>query len=246
MGRLHSKVIVMLLADRPAYAAQTIEALRQCEGVEDYLFLPHVEPGPHASEIADLLDGEGFFEMWPIFNRTRLGFNGNATQALNFGFTFAPTDRVIMVEEDVLLAPDALRYFEWALGRYEADPRVFSVTAYHRSETAPDAVRWHDVRRRRWFHPWGYALWRDRWEALRGHVNGRESLDTTATRLLLSGTLGTFREEVYPELSRSQNIGRESTSELSPPPEWFDAHHRVKHWAGDVAVPWGEWREVKS
>ena len=41
-------VITMCHFNRPDYSRQVIEALRVCEGIGDYLILPHVEPGNDA------------------------------------------------------------------------------------------------------------------------------------------------------------------------------------------------------
>ena len=44
-------VITMCHYNRPDYSRQVLEALRACEGVGDYLILPHVEPGTAASAL---------------------------------------------------------------------------------------------------------------------------------------------------------------------------------------------------
>ena len=41
------------------------------------------------------------------------------------GFTQA--DYVILVEDDIVLAPDALEYFEWARDAYQNDPEVMNL-----------------------------------------------------------------------------------------------------------------------
>src|SRR4051794_8309684 len=122
------KVITMCLFKRPDYTRRVLEALRACDGIGDYLVLPHVEPGD--DEGRALVEGIDFAECLPTFNRERLGVNLNTENALLDGFSFG--DFSIHVEDDIVLAPDALRYYEWCGARYAADPSVFSVTSYHR------------------------------------------------------------------------------------------------------------------
>jgi len=38
----------MVLYDRPHYTKLVLDALRQCEGINDYLILVHLEPGDPA------------------------------------------------------------------------------------------------------------------------------------------------------------------------------------------------------
>ncbi len=105
MGR---KVITMCHCLRPDYSRRVLHALGECVGIADYLILPHVEPA--SEEVRAEIEAIDFAECLPTFNASRLGVNRNTENALLDGFAFG--DFVIHVEDDIVLAPDALLFYE--------------------------------------------------------------------------------------------------------------------------------------
>lgn len=74
-------------------------------------------------------------------------------------------ERVIVLEDDLDLSAGFLDFMNQSLQAYEADPRVMSVSGYafpirHAREQAQDAV--FGLRA----SSWGWATWRDRWQAI--------------------------------------------------------------------------------
>jgi hypothetical protein len=239
IGMGHRGEITMCHFKRPEYTRQAVESLRRCEGVGDYLILPHVEPGDDA--VRAVVEGIDFAECVPTFNGERFGVALNTEMALADGFRHA--DFVVHVEDDVLCAPDALRYFEWCRDRFREDPRVFSVTAYNRSEAPPPPSDWHRVRLRHWFHPLACATWRDRWHRFRGRLHcAPEGWDALLNWTFCGGNGPGWLREAYPALSRAQHIGVVSSLSAHSP-EWYREHHDVRHWAADVEVPVGKFHE---
>jgi hypothetical protein len=170
-----------------------------------------------------------------------LGCNLNTENALFDGFSFG--NYVIHLEDDIVCAPDALRYYEWCAERYVADRFVFSVTGYNFRATSPPADEFHKVCRRRWFQPWGWATWRDRWERFAGRLySAPTGWDDFINLTYCWGNWGPCSHEIYPELSRSQNIGLIS-SIGNIPPEWYAENHFLKQWAGNYDVPRGVFAE---
>ncbi|WP_406694964.1 hypothetical protein V5E97_28370 [Singulisphaera sp. Ch08] len=236
------KTISMCLCDRPDYARQVLEALRACDGIGDYLVLPHVEPGNE--EVRALIEAIDFAECLPTFNERRLGVNRNTENALLDGFSFG--DFVIHIEDDILLAPDALRYFEWAAARYAADSSVFSVTGYNRRADPVAPEDYHRTRLRAWFHPWGWGTWKNRWELF----SGRLYLSPCTWDVFLNVNFCAEERtpcchEVYPELARTQNIGRYSAIGSHMAEEsWFFKYRYLKYWAGNQVVPVAEFHDA--
>jgi hypothetical protein len=230
----------MCLFNRPEYTRQVLAHLAACRGIADYLLLPHIEPG--CDETRALVEAVDFCECRPTWNLARMFVNNNTVAALDHGFT--ESDFVIHVEEDVLLAADALEYFAWAGEQYVQDQDVMSATGYHRIDEWPDPSYHHDVKRRQWFHPWSWATWKDRWVGwLRAPAAASGSKMTWDTGITGDVYTGNGFREVYPVLSRAQNIGHRSTiHNLSP--EWFAENHSVKVWAGDSPVATGTFRET--
>jgi hypothetical protein len=219
------KIISLCLYNRPAYAARVLDHLSRCQGIEDYILMPCVEPGCEATRA--LVESINFAECRPRWNEQRLGVNLNTRQALDTAFALAKF--VIHVEEDILLAHDALRYFEQC-GREQRDnPNVFSIGAYNRRTEPVPPEDQHRIGYRVWFHPWGWATWRDRWQVARELI--QEAWPTWDSRLNDDHVVLRKLQEVFPDLSRSQNIGLKSTIHQLPE-AWFAANHQLKVWAG--------------
>ena len=136
---------------------------------------------------------------------------------------------VIVLDDDIVPAADCLRYFEWAGEKYRDDREVFTVSAYAR-ETPPPA-RYHSVRRLRWFTPWGWATWRDRWEEMRAHWGFGEPFSWD---VIVNRTRGE-RFEIQPFLSRVQNIGAEGGVHV-PDPQWHREHQYNEFGAWSVSL----------
>jgi hypothetical protein len=231
-----NKVITMCHFNRPEYSRQVFESLRGCDGISDYLILPHVEPGN--DEVRALVEGVDFAECIPTFNSEQFGVGLNTELALADGFR--RSDFVIHLEDDVPLASDALQYFEWCQERFRDDLSVFSVTAYNRRMTPPPEADLHRVSRRNWFHPLACATWTNRWQLFRGRLHStKKGWDSLLAWGFCAGDQPGALFEVYPELSRAQHIGvKSSLSELSP--EWYVERHDARYWAGDIHVERGE------
>ncbi len=69
--------------------------------------------------------------------------------------------RVIVLEEDMTLSPDALHYFNSALDRYEGNNEIWAIVGY-----IYDALELRDYERALvlpFAHPWGWATWKRAW-----------------------------------------------------------------------------------
>lgn len=242
-------IITTLHYNRPDCTRRCLEALSRCRGIEDCRLIAHTDGGPNRSqEVADLLQQRPFCDTQVCFHPDHLGFDQATFQTLRDGFVDA--DFVVHIEDDILLAPDALEWFAWARDRYRDDQTVLSVSGLNREDAPPD--RHHAASRRPWFAPWSWATWADRWSVLReviGKVTpgapGYVGWDTA----VLNHRNATGQCEVFPVLGRAQNIG--SVSSIHSPdwftPEWHHANHHVEKWAGDGReVSQGTWEEVAS
>jgi hypothetical protein len=237
------RVITTCQFRRPDYTRQMLAGLRACEGIGEYTILAHLEPGDE--EVHALIRAIDFAECRRVENVHRLGVNVNAENALRHGFSLA--DYVIHLEDDIICAPDALRYYEWCRDRYGADPRVFSVTGYNRRSTPAPPSEYHAVHLRKWFHPWGFAIWRDRWDLFQGRLYSRFDVtwDVFLNETFCRGGTTPRCHEVYPELSRSQNVGLKTSRRTAmPTAHWSE--HMLKYWAADLDYPAEAFHEVAA
>jgi len=74
-------------------------------------------------------------------------------------------DRIIFLEEDVVVAPKFLSYMNHALDKYRDNPRIFSITGYCPPIQLPDSYE-HSVFFLRRFNAWGFGIWKDRFEKI--------------------------------------------------------------------------------
>lgn len=83
-------------------------------------------------------------------------------------------DKVIVLEDDLLTTPNFLTYMNGALSAYRLEKRVFSISGYsfdlRSKEQNPNHMYFLN---RGW--SWGWATWRDRWEAVDWDVASYES-----------------------------------------------------------------------
>jgi predicted O-methyltransferase YrrM len=217
LGRLDpsaEKVVTMTLFRRPRYARQVLEALARCEGIDAYLVLLHIESG--YPEVLEVARRAKFARKILVENADVLGCSTNTRAAIHHGFQYA--DFVIYLDDDTVPAGDCLRFFEWARLTYRDDPTVFTVTPYAREAPSPD--RYFEVIRSRWFTPWGWGTWRDRWEEISASWNH----DPSVSWDVRVNAIRAGRFEVRPLLARIQNIGAEEGTHC-PSPEFHRQFH---------------------
>jgi len=96
--------------------------------------------------------------------------------------------RAIVMEDDLLTAPDFLTFMNSALQRYVDEPRVFSVSGFNHAVRAPrnyacDAFFTYRS------SSWGWGTWKDRWAKADWNVSdyARFSLDKDMQRLFNRG-----------------------------------------------------------
>lgn len=233
--------IVMTLCSRPRYTRRTLEALAACDGVNDYPVFLVCEPV--CQEVVDMavLFGRHHPRTKVLRHDARIGCNANTFAALSAGF--AEADRVIALEDDTVPARDFLRFAAWGLDTYADDASVLSVCGYQRTP-ATELLERDAVIRERWFTPWGWATWRDRWESLAEHW--QHAADAASWDTVIDKLTRRDRYEVRPLVARIQNIGGEGGTHV-PSPMWHAAHHANPNWIETtIGPPVETWHEVDA
>ena len=229
------KVITLVLYNRPAYTKVIFDALRRCEDIDEYLILPHVETGNE--EVLELAKAIDFAEVQITVNSERFGIGRNTFLAWEHGFK--ESDFIIHIEDDTVPSRDCLRYMEHCREAYRNDENVFSVATHNREPCPPESH--YEISRRRAYNCWLVGLWRDRWE----WCKGKWSPDPERYANHLHEQLNRHAlKEIYPKLSRSQNIGAEGGVHV-PSAEWHREHHHTEHWAGNFDLPPGNYFEKR-
>jgi hypothetical protein len=228
-GTLYSTdhVIAIPIYNRPRYFLQTLDALSKCNGIEKYLIVVSAEP--LCREVIDMALNIKFASRFVVVNAEKIGCSANVYNALSTGFK--ASDYVICVEDDVLLAPDTLQYFEWCKDRFRNDPEIYTIGCYIRNPGPCVESNMYVCKRCPWFIAWGWATWRNRWEEPGGMRDDWDfNYQHEGWDININHRLRRDRQEIYPVLSRSQNIG--TVGVHVPSPEWHAQHQHSEYWAG--------------
>lgn len=227
--------ITVTAYNRPAYLRATLSALAACDGIKNYRVAVLLDP---CDETQEQVNTAAYYGFEPLIFAEHKGCNLAIAHAFTYGFASPAADFHIHLEDDTVPCRDALRWFEWARDRYRDDPSVMNVSGYQRISNG----RLDECGLRRWFTPWGWGTWRDRWIGLsRGW--GRDN--SASWDVVVNHALRAGRYEVFPTVSRIQNIGAERGTHV-PNAEWHTANHRVPVTADDLGgEPVTKWTQTR-
>jgi hypothetical protein len=136
-------------------------------------------------------------------------------------FADGDVDFLIFGEEDVQVSSDILAYMRWAADRFQNDPEVLTVVAHNQGGQGWDEqVPRHDGgadQEKVWllpyFNPWGWGVWRDRWEKI---LEPEWDWECDSGGVMDSGYDWNLQKRILPrhgmvcavpDAARSQNIG---------------------------------------
>ena len=248
-----NKVIVFTAFDRPHYAKQTVESLRCCYGIEDYLIIPFVEPVHQ--EVIDLFSAIDYAALEMRVNAVQQGHTQNTYNAMEYGFT--KSDYVILLESDDLFAPDFLRFHEFCRDRYRDDTSVYTVAGghYRHPKRITPSAEFHAYELRSGFSNRGWGTWIDRWDESGGMRDDWEAPEIVAPGVYkkqykyrgwdwhLNCDLRGERVEAVPILSRVKNIGWSGgrhtgvdKTKYNSIEDWYAENVDLAHWAGDEDI----------
>lgn len=157
-------------------------------------------------------------------------------------------DSVIVLEDDLVVAPDFLTFMNQSLRAYHDRNDIWSISGYTPplSTTCP-----HDVFLTPRAQSWGWATWRDRWQQTDWDASGYDSLSHRQRRDFDRGGNDLYRTldmerhhkidswairwayaawqhhawTVNPRGSKVQNIGLQA---VATHPGWHDSRHQVE------------------
>lgn len=215
----YKKVITMTANKRPNYTKIVVDNLKKCIGFEEYLLLPVIEP--KHPEIYDIFKDIQNCKI--LINDKEPGCSINTFKALRRGFDIS--EFVIHIEDDTVPGIDTLKYFEWIYKTYKNDNSVFTASSYNNISNI-EHKDYFTCNRKKWFTPWLWATWIDRFNEMIEKW-GADSWDTVFNKKIRKD-----RYEIYPNLSRCQNIG-ENDGTFSTPKQWKDGQYN-KIWINGI------------
>lgn len=162
--------IVVFGYNRPDHLRRTLEQLSSAEGAaQSDLWLFCDGPKPSASlerieavrKVAQAPEWcSRFKSVHVIISETNKGLARSIISGVSA--VLATADRVIVIEDDLLVAPDFLRFMNDCLTFYRDDERVGSVTGFCPLTSPPPGYA-HDVMAVPRNSSQGWATWVDRW-----------------------------------------------------------------------------------
>jgi hypothetical protein len=234
------KIITMAAWRRPKYFKEVIDSLKAADGIDNYKLLVSLDGGYYEKqkEMVEILRNTDL-DYDVIIHSDNLGCAENTRYILDKGFK--QYDKVIHLEDDTVIHPQALTWFEHNLDYYEHNLKIFSITGYTNgklNELSLDG-NWtepHVVGLRSWFSCWGWATWKRVWDELKDSWfgiqwkdgigvthEGRQSRGDAFLQFIDKTNRGSWgipmnhywrgsRYEISPHTSFIQNIGVEDST----------------------------------
>lgn len=213
---------------RPLYTHLVLSSLAQCRGVHDYEVMIHLDTsGAMLEELFRVV--RPFLKhhpKWRALTDTTAGCNASIVSCVDWGFASGANFH-IHLEDDTLPHRDFLVFMEWAGGAFWDFKEFFSVCGYSRIDG--DEAKAHS---QKWFTPWGWGTWGDRWDEVRSSIDVTSALSWDCQMNTLRGG----RSEIVPALGLVQNIGQHDGTYNDPgfwlreqfAPGWAGARPRMR------------------
>lgn len=165
--------IVLFVFNRPDHTAATIEALSRNVSASDhpiYVFADGARGErdvPAVNRVREIAKSISGFKTVEVIEAPR---NQGLARSVISGVSqvVAHHGRAIVVEDDLVTSPFFLQFMDQCLSFYESVEEVMSVSAFTPGPPtfALDPGYPHDV----FFNPrpcpWGWAIWKDRWQSI--------------------------------------------------------------------------------
>ncbi|MGA1049662.1 MAG: hypothetical protein ACO3UU_16785 [Minisyncoccia bacterium] len=226
------KTLSITLYNRPRYTKVLFDHLDICYNIDQYKVFIYCEPDQE--ETIRLAKGFRPHQTNLTINPYKFGCNKNVFQAIDNGFSI--NDYHIHLEDDTIPAKDFLIYCEWANHRYLHHNHIFSVSGYVNSNNKIEQyieknTNYDCVGVRKWFTPWGWATWSNRWREIKDRMSAMANDSITISwDYALHCIIGSYELlEVFPLVSRIQNIGAENGS-FCPGTEWHRTNQYNDYW----------------
>lgn len=201
--------ILLFVYNRPGHLRQTVEALQNnVLAPQSDLFIYSDAPKDESSreavaEVRRLIHSIAGFKSVTITERSenwglaRSIIDGVTTQVNRFG-------RVIVLEDDLIVAPHFLTFMNDALETYKDEPRVGHIQAcdFTKDPSLPDTFLI------KWTGSWGWATWARAWQ----HFNpDGKALLTELKRRRLTRTFDFNGKYGYTRMLRRQTEGKNNS-----------------------------------
>jgi len=160
--------VALICFNRPAETARVMDTLRRAQPPRLHVIADGPRPGVkgesgRCSQVRDIVSAVDWpCELVKDFADSNMGCRDRVISGLSRAFE--KDDSIIVLEDDCLAHPDFFPFCQEMLGRYCNDKRIFAISGDNfqpDQRSIPDSYYFSRI-----FHCWGWATWRDRWQAV--------------------------------------------------------------------------------
>lgn len=202
---------------RPAYLAAVLESLRKARSIEKTVLIFSQDGADTAvsaliasvnfTRVVHLRHAPPYWGLPSVFLRTDAPTASNVYFLLRFAFEWLRAPAAIVLESDIVVAPDALDYFRWAFTEVSRDAalrdRIFTINGFYdrsRPEHDPYAFTTHEYG----FMVWGWLCPGFSWPLIRAGWTSFGNWDITLENSVRQPS---GKVSLSPVVSRTRNIG---------------------------------------
>jgi len=227
------KSISVSLYNRLDYTKTVLSNLDQCFDIDNYEITICCEPVNQ--QIIQLAKQFRPNQTTVKVNNERFGCNKNIFQCWEIGFK--NNNFHIHLEDDTVPGKDFLLLCNWGREVFKDRNDVFSISGYVNCNNPidqffPKSNLTQCVTSRKWFTPWGWATWSNRWDSIKNKLVPYLDNKHVSWDLVLHKSLKDTIE-IFPLIARIQNIGAENGS-FCPSAEWHKKNQYNEYWIESV------------
>jgi len=228
---------------RADYLKQVIDSLKESlsyYGKHNFVFYPHIDYNNDA--VLKLIEDIDWIETKITCNKPPVGCNKNTQEAITEAIN--NHEAILHLEDDTVLAYDAIDFYVYSLCKYENSNSVISISGYNKTEEL-DSNNYFSVFDEQFFCCWGCAFWKskkdiilDNWTKQLDFMNP-QSWDSHLQENLFKNKYS----QVRPMISRVQNIGAKNGTYVQDP-IWHYYNHRSPFTSNNLrSTPYPTWKE---
>lgn len=170
--------ILLFVFNRPWHTQKTIEALVKNDLAEQsylYVFSDGARNDSDLEKINEIRNFlktiDGFKKVEVICRKKNLGLSQSITTGISE--IFHSFDRVIVLEDDLITAPNFLKFMNESLAKYKNNPKVFSISGYSHSNEIRISESTYFLSLT---SSWGWSTWADKWDYFKKDDSVLESI----------------------------------------------------------------------
>lgn len=171
--------IAIFIYNRPDKVKSLLDSLSLNSGFENYEYYIFSDGPKNESELPDVIKSrkivKDFFTKIKyelVSKEKNYGLSNSIINGVNF--TLNKHERVIVLEDDLIVSKDFLNYMEVSLKRYFKQKKVYSISGHVFNSDVMNSF--NSLFFLKHISSWGWGTWRDRWTSFNKFLDKNHSL----------------------------------------------------------------------